>query len=125
MDDSLDEHVGDRGRSVSADPIEVFLAEVAAEAKVLNDYRWGGWLALHAPESRVFIDGRANTVYNETEYRDYGVLFGAQSGFSLLLELADQTVFSLPVTLASGFSSNPSLGKRSTSIFVGGLILCE
>ena len=39
--------------------------------RVLNDYVWGGFILLHAPAARVFIDQRANTVYDEAIVRDY------------------------------------------------------
>jgi hypothetical protein len=39
--------------------------------RVLNFYNWGGYLMLHAPEFKLFIDGRANTIYSEKLYNDY------------------------------------------------------
>jgi tetratricopeptide (TPR) repeat protein len=39
--------------------------------RVLNYYNWGGFIMLHAPGAKVFIDGRANTLYDETIYKDY------------------------------------------------------
>ena len=43
---------------------------------VLNEYAWGGFLMLHAPDTRVFIDGRANTLYSDPfflRHRDLAV----------------------------------------------------
>jgi hypothetical protein len=53
--------------------------------RVLNYYNWGGFLMLHAPQLRVLIDGRANTVYSERVYLDYVNLYSAGRGFAGLL----------------------------------------
>src|SRR5262249_3160341 len=42
-----------------------------AGTRVLNFYNWGGYLMLHAPELKLFIDGRANTLYSAQLYNDY------------------------------------------------------
>jgi tetratricopeptide (TPR) repeat protein len=47
-----------------------YLAALEPPARLLNEYDWGGYVMLHLPESRVFIDGRANTLYNESEFLD-------------------------------------------------------
>jgi len=39
--------------------------------RVFNYYNWGGYIMLHAPEARVFIDGRANTLYDDAMYNLY------------------------------------------------------
>ena len=39
--------------------------------RVLNYYNWGGYIMLHAPGTKVFIDGRANTLYDDDIYKDY------------------------------------------------------
>jgi hypothetical protein len=39
--------------------------------RLFNLYNWGGYLMLHAPAVKVFIDGRANTLYDEKLYDDY------------------------------------------------------
>ena len=38
--------------------------------KLSNPYEWGGWLTWHLPGWRIFIDGRAHTVYSEQTYLD-------------------------------------------------------
>lgn len=48
--------------------------------RVLNHYVWGGYILLHAPAARVFIDQRANTVYDETIVRDYRFLTTGKPG---------------------------------------------
>ena len=73
-----------------------YLNAAAPDAHVFNDYRWGGWLSLHAPDSRVFIDGRANTVYTDELYNDYISIFGGMSGYSLLLDEHAPEVVLLP-----------------------------
>jgi hypothetical protein len=53
--------------------------------RLLNYYNWGGYVMLHAPEFKVLIDGRANTVYDEKTYLDYLALTAAGDGLSSLL----------------------------------------
>ena len=48
-----------------------YLASLRAPLRVLNYEAWGGYISLYAPQARVFIDGRANTVFDEALYRDY------------------------------------------------------
>lgn len=48
-----------------------YLAALRAPLRVLNYEAWGGFISLYAPQARVFIDGRANTVFDEALYRDY------------------------------------------------------
>jgi hypothetical protein len=53
--------------------------------RLLNFYNWGGYMFLHAPGRRAFIDGRANTLYDERIYNHYVALMGASPGFRALL----------------------------------------
>ena len=48
-----------------------YLSALRAPLRVLNYEAWGGYISLYAPQARVFIDGRANTVFDEQLYRDY------------------------------------------------------
>ncbi len=52
-----------------------------APTRVLNYYNWGGYLMLHAPQFKLFIDGRANTVYDDEMYIDYLSILSAGPGF--------------------------------------------
>ena len=52
---------------------------------LLNLYSWGGFIMLHAPEIPVFIDGRANTVYDEATYEAYRRAYDAQAGYEQTL----------------------------------------
>jgi tetratricopeptide (TPR) repeat protein len=58
---------------------------VVAPTRLFNHYNWGGFIELHAPEIRVFIDGRANTVYGDALYRDYNTIAAAATGAESLL----------------------------------------
>ena len=49
--------------------------EVKPDKRVLNYYNWGGYIILHAPEYKLFFDGRANTLYGEDIYYDYHAKF--------------------------------------------------
>ncbi|HTU57107.1 MAG TPA: hypothetical protein VMF89_01715, partial [Polyangiales bacterium] len=48
-----------------------YLSFMDVPLRVLNYEAWGGYLSLYAPHAQVFIDGRANTVFDEQLYRDY------------------------------------------------------
>jgi len=48
-----------------------YLKALDRPLRVLNEYSWGGYLLLHAPQLEVFIDGRANTLYDDELYEDY------------------------------------------------------
>lgn len=58
-----------------------YLQATGAE-RILNHYAWGGYLMLHAPGLRTYIDGRANTLYSDAFYTKYRRL---ASGHSLAL----------------------------------------
>jgi tetratricopeptide (TPR) repeat protein len=53
--------------------------------RLLNHYNWGGYVMLHAPEFKVLIDGRANTLYDDKTYLDYVALSGASEGLAARL----------------------------------------
>jgi tetratricopeptide (TPR) repeat protein len=48
-----------------------YVQAMGAPLRVLNSYNWGGYIMLHAPQMQVFIDGRANTLYDDGIYLDY------------------------------------------------------
>jgi tetratricopeptide (TPR) repeat protein len=48
-----------------------YLKAMGSPKRVLNYYNWGGYIILHAPEFKLFYDGRANTLYDEAIYKDY------------------------------------------------------
>ncbi|HTO55729.1 MAG TPA: hypothetical protein VMR50_20260 [Myxococcota bacterium] len=50
--------------------------------RVLNYYNWGGYIMLHAPELKVLIDGRANTLYSEKLYNDYVAMISGSEGLA-------------------------------------------
>jgi tetratricopeptide (TPR) repeat protein len=62
-----------------------YLRAAVAPQRLFNQYNWGGFILLHAPEIRVFIDGRANTVYDDAVYRDYNAIAAATKGAESLL----------------------------------------
>jgi hypothetical protein len=57
-----------------------YARELHAGTRVLNFYNWGGYLMLHAPEMKLFIDGRANTLYSEKLYDDYVNMINVLAG---------------------------------------------
>ncbi len=62
-----------------------YLRALQPGPRLLNYYNWGGYVMLHAPEFKVFIDGRANTLYDEKTYLDYVSLIGAGNGLAARL----------------------------------------
>lgn len=64
--------------------------------RVLNDYAWGGYIMLHAPMSRIFIDGRAEAVYDSEVYRDNRALRAVAPDFTKLLARYPADVALLP-----------------------------
>jgi tetratricopeptide (TPR) repeat protein len=89
-----------------------FLKALGAGPRVLNYYNWGGFMMLHAPEFKVIIDGRANTLYSEQVYNDYIAMIASGGGLAPRLSLYAPDVAFLPVgtgTLASTLAS-PNFG---------------
>lgn len=62
-----------------------YLRALDAGPRLLNHYNWGGYVMLHAPELRVWIDGRANTLYDDRIYQDYVAMTGARDGLGVRL----------------------------------------
>jgi len=49
----------------------LYLASFGPPRRVFNEYELGGYIAFKLPQSRVFIDGRANTIYDASLAMDY------------------------------------------------------
>lgn len=62
-----------------------YLKALEPGPRLLNHYNWGGYVMLHAPEFKVLIDGRANTLYDEKTYLDYVALVGGRDGMAARL----------------------------------------
>ncbi len=57
-------------------------------------YNWGGYLHWRTDGAlKVFIDGRANTLFDDQTYRDYVVVLGAQPGWIERVEGSDAQLF--------------------------------
>ena len=52
-----------------------FLQAHGLHGNILGDFGWGEYLIWHAPESRVFIDGRYDTVFSDKVIHDYVNLY--------------------------------------------------
>jgi tetratricopeptide (TPR) repeat protein len=48
-----------------------YLDRLGPPQRILNQYNWGGYLIFAGDGAKVFIDERANTLYDETIYLDY------------------------------------------------------
>jgi len=57
-----------------------YLKALGPPRRLLNERSWGGYVMLKLPQSRVFIDGRANTLYDDELYLDYLALRAASPG---------------------------------------------
>jgi len=77
--------------------------------RVLNDYVWGGFILLNAPAAQVFIDQRANTVYDEAIVRDYRFFTTGRSGLHQRLAGygADAALVRTRSPLAAGLRRDP------------------
>jgi hypothetical protein len=62
-----------------------FLRVRALPARIYNVYDWGGYLEYWIPERKVFIDGRANTVYSSAFYIENLRIHKADSAWETLL----------------------------------------
>jgi hypothetical protein len=84
-----DELSGGSLRSIEADYPAAAVARVAGQgtpARVFTEYHWGGYLLWRAPEARVFIDARADTVYSEEILRQYLRAGGGGVGWKGILQ---------------------------------------
>jgi tetratricopeptide (TPR) repeat protein len=64
-----------------------FLRQNPIAGTMYNPYEWGGYFIWKLyPQYRVFIDGRANTVYSEEIYRDSLVSMSGDSGWDKILD---------------------------------------
>jgi hypothetical protein len=63
-----------------------FMQRHGLTGNVLNDFNWGGYLIWRlTPASKVFIDGRYDTVYSITEINDYLLFYFDRPGGSRVL----------------------------------------
>lgn len=53
---------------------------------ILNQLEWGEYLAWHEPDSRIFVDGRAETVYPDSVMLQYAQFYYGLSGGDKLLD---------------------------------------
>jgi tetratricopeptide (TPR) repeat protein len=90
-----------------------YLVALGSPERVLNFYGWGGYLMLHAPESRVFIDGRAEAVYPSSVYVDDKTLRAAAPGFgdTLARHVFDAAILRSEGPLAPALASLPRPAK--------------
>jgi len=81
--------------------------------RVLNYYNWGGFIMLHAPGLKVFIDGRANTLYSEEIYLDYLSMLSGRKGTKARAARHPADIALLPArgSFAKALSSKPRAWK--------------
>ena len=68
-----------------------FLKENQLEVNLLVDWAQAGLVMLHCPGAKVFMDGRAQQIYDETVYRRYCVLLVARdTPRQIMMRILDQ-----------------------------------
>jgi tetratricopeptide (TPR) repeat protein len=72
-------------RDLYPDAAVQYLKSLRRPLRILNQYNWGGFLMLHLPESRVFMDGRANTLYDDRIYADWKTFLNGEAGLQARL----------------------------------------
>lgn len=72
-------------RDLYPDAAVQYLKALGRPLRILNQYNWGGYLMLHLPGSRVFMDGRANTLYDDQIYGDWNTFLNAAPGLQARL----------------------------------------
>jgi hypothetical protein len=85
-------------------------------ARVFNPYGWGGYLEYHlAPRYLCFVDGRANTLFDEATYRDFLAVCAATPGWESILQRYRVDVVMINAFEELGEGRALSLGiRRST-----------
>ncbi|WP_439101431.1 hypothetical protein [Congregibacter sp.] len=67
------------------------------QGKTFAFYNWGGYLHWRSDGAlRVFIDGRANTLFNDETYLDYVTVLGARAGWIEKIESSGAELFMWP-----------------------------
>jgi tetratricopeptide (TPR) repeat protein len=87
-----------------------YLTTLGAPQRIFNYYNWGGYLMLNLPDSRVFIDGRANTVYSDAVLDDYRAIVAAEPGFRARLSRHRPDAANWPIAapLSGALASGPN-----------------
>lgn len=75
-----------------------YLSALSPGPRLLNYYNWGGYVMLHAPEFKITIDGRANTLYDDAAYLDYMKLLGGGWDAIDVVRTLDADAALLPVS---------------------------
>jgi hypothetical protein len=83
-------------RDLYPDAAIQYLRSVGRPLRILNHYNWGGYVMLHLPGVRVFMDGRANTLYDTRIYEDWRTFQSAGPGLRTRLSRYSADVALLP-----------------------------
>jgi hypothetical protein len=77
-----------------------YVAENGLSGHVFAYYNWGGYLHLRtAGRLQVYIDGRADTVFDDETYRRYLVVLGMKPGWEEVIETSGAGYLLWPTTL--------------------------
>jgi hypothetical protein len=70
----------------------IFIEKNKLRINLLAEWSLAGAVMLHAPSAKVFIDGRAQQVYDESQYRKYQALFvAANTPHQLMFRILDES----------------------------------
>ncbi|NPA30995.1 MAG: hypothetical protein GXO37_03245, partial [Chloroflexi bacterium] len=62
-----------------------YIRQVRPQARLFNDYNWGGYILWHWPEQRVFVDGRTD-LYGDEILSQYLTVVQARPGWAAVLD---------------------------------------
>lgn len=91
-----------------------YLKAVGLPTRALNYYNWGGYIMLHAPGIKLFIDGRANTLYGDEIYLDYLAMLSARPGLHARVARYPAEIALLPAR--SAFAKALTRGPRAWKV---------
>jgi tetratricopeptide (TPR) repeat protein len=102
-----------------------YLKAMGTPMRILNHYNWGGYIMLHAPEMKVFIDGRANTLYDEEIYLDYLAFLAGKPGIHARADRypADAALLPAGGRFARALGSGPGAWRVVYSNTVASILL--
>jgi hypothetical protein len=91
-----------------------YLSALSPGPRLLNYYNWGGYVMFHAPEFKITIDGRANTLFDDAAYLDYlKLLDGGWDAIDVVRALdADAALLPAWKTQMLRLLTSPQLGWR-------------
>ncbi len=94
--------------------------------RLFTTFEWGGYLAwrLH-PEGRVYIDGRANSLFDEATLREYLAIIRGEGNWEQHLARRQVDVLVIPTSLPLARRITRASGWQCASDDAGGVAVCR